>query len=321
MTDSTTHEPPLTTLLAARAGRAFAPLGPSDVQRMGRSRIASRHMIHERYDWSDATLAAMLDAYPRERLGVFRTGENPCDPRSWVRGVAGDLPGQELIARIHEGRLWLNLREANRYLPQIGAVEGDIVADLARDCPRLKTFRRDLGLLISSPRAQVLYHFDVAMVALFHLRGRKTFYLYPTDAPFVTPLMVESAVLRETSEMLVLEPSWDDSAEVRRLKPGDWVAWAQNAPHRIVNGEDLNVSISMEYLTPRAALRANQIYTNAVLRRTFGWTPGVGDEFTFGNLAKAAAARLIKTLKPVPASEPWTARFNLAEEPKVSRAS
>jgi hypothetical protein len=272
-------------------------------------------MIHERYDWSDATLALMLDAYPRNKLGVFRTGDNPCDPRSWQRGEAGALSGEELVARVHEGRIWLNLREANHFLPQVSAVEDDIVADLARDCPKLKTFKRDLGLLISSPRAQVLYHFDVAMVALFHIRGRKTFYLYPTDAPFVTPRMVERAILRETSEMLILEPSWDDSAEVRRLKPGDWIAWAQNAPHRIVNGDDLNVSISMEYLTPRAALRANQLYTNGMMRKAFGWKVDPSDEFTLGNLAKAVAARALKKMKPLPASEPWSPQFNLANEP------
>lgn len=290
--------------------RAFAPLDPAQAQALGKGRVVAAHDLVRR-DWSDAQLAHYLDIYPRAKLGVFLTADDPCDPKSWRRGRAGDLSGAELIRRVHEGRLWLNMREANAHVAEIAAIEAEIVADIQRDAPGLKTFKRDLGLLISSPRAQVLYHFDVAMVALFHLRGRKRFYLYPVAAPHLTQQMIERAVLRETHEMLQFDPSFDAAADILDLRPGQFVAWPQNAPHRIVNGDDLNVSISMEFMTPRAVLRANQHYANGVLRK-HGHAPALAGDYTPMGLGKAALARAMKALKPKPASEPWTPQFDLS---------
>ncbi|MEP7211201.1 MAG: hypothetical protein ABI740_10225, partial [Alphaproteobacteria bacterium] len=213
--------------------------------------------------------------------------------------------------RVHAGRVWLNMRESNHHLADLAAIETDIVADFKRDRPTLRTYKRDLGLLISSPNAQVLYHFDVAMVALFHLRGAKRFYLYPPAAPWLTQGMVEAAVLREKSEMGGFNPEYDKGAEIFDLAPGHWVSWPQNAPHRIVNGGDLNVSISMEFLTTRSLLRANQHYANGVLRKQ-GRSPALAPDYSVRGLSKAALARAMKVVKPKPASEPWAASFDLS---------
>jgi hypothetical protein len=290
--------------------RAFNPLDPGQAVNLGKGRVVGNHLLAKR-DWSDAQLAKLIDAYPREKLGVFLTADDPCDPKSWRRGRAGSLSGAELVKRVHEGRIWLNMRESNLHLPELAAIEADIVADMKRDAPALNTFKRDLGLLISSPRAQVLYHFDVAMVALFHLRGQKRFYLYPTSAPHLTQQMVEKAVLRETHEMLQFDPMFDRGAEVLDLLPGQFVSWPQNAPHRIVNGGDLNVSVSMEFMTPRAVLRANQHYANGVLRRN-GHDPMLAGDYTPLGLGKAMLARAMKAAKPKPKSEPWTPQFDLS---------
>jgi hypothetical protein len=290
--------------------RALEPLRPQLSRQFGKGRVLGQHTLAQR-DWSDAQLAKFLDAYPRTKLGVFLTADDPCDARSWRRGRAGELPGADLVRRVHQGSLWLNLREANRHLPEIAAIEADIVADLAWFAPGLSAFKRDLGLLISAPRAQVLYHFDVAMVSLFHLRGEKRFHLYPPEAPWLTQTQIESAVLRETHEMLRFDPKFDDGAEILDLKPGEFVSWEQNAPHRIVNGADLNVSISMEFMTPRAVLRANQHYANGMLRKR-GHQPALAGDYTPMGLGKAALARAMKALKAKPASEPWAPQFDLS---------
>jgi hypothetical protein len=290
--------------------RAFAPLDPCQTRNLGKGRVIGNHDLAKR-DWSDAQLARLIDAYPREKLGVFLTADDPCNPQSWRRGRAGELSGAELLTRVHEGRIWLNMRQSNLHLPDLAAIEGEIVADVRRDAPGLRTFKRDLGLLISSPRAQVLYHFDIAMVALFHLRGQKRFYLYPAAAPHLTQQMVEKAVLRETHEMLQFDPAFDRAAEMLDLLPGQFVSWPQNAPHRIVNGPDLNVSLSLEFMTPRAVLRANQHYANGVLRR-HGHQPALAGDYTPMGLGKALLARVMKAAKPKPGSEPWTPQFDLS---------
>ncbi len=74
------------------------------------------------------------------------------------------------------------------------------------------------------------------------------------------------------------------------------VTWKQNAPHRIENGPMLNVSLSIEYMTPPALMRANVIYANGVLRRRLGARPRIQSGFGPAALGKLAVARGAKAL-------------------------
>ena len=261
-----------------------------------RATLGFRHGLHERTMFDDGELVRALDAYPRERLGVFTMGDDPVDWRSWRRGAAGKLSGDRLLEAAKAGRIWLNLREANRYLPAYAALSGEIFADKAAHVAGLRTFKRDVGLLISSANAQVFYHLDVPLVSLWQLRGRKRIWIYPVADPFVGDEQLERIILRETAEQFAYEPAWDASATVFELAPGDMVTWPQNAPHRIENGEMLNVSLSIEFMTPAALMRANVIYANGVLRRAAGLRPVVQQGLHPAALGKLALARAIKAM-------------------------
>jgi hypothetical protein len=259
-----------------------------------RKALTFRHGLHERPMFDDEGLARTLHDYPRDRLGVFTMGEDPVDWRSWRRGAAGDLSGDKLLEAAMAGRIWLNLREANRHLRAYEALCGEIFSDKAAHAPAVRTFKRDVGLLISSARAQVFYHLDVPLVSLWQLRGRKRVWVYPVADPYIGDEQLERIVLRETAEQFAYEPAWDANASVYDLTPGDMVSWAQNAPHRIENGDMLNVSLSIEFMTPAALMRANVIYANGVLRRAVGLKPQVDKGFRPAALGKLALARAIK---------------------------
>ncbi|HEY9218577.1 MAG TPA: hypothetical protein VIO94_11045 [Phenylobacterium sp.] len=261
-----------------------------------RRTLGFRHDLHERPMFSDEGLASVLDRYPREQLGVFTMGRDPVAWETWRRGVAGELSGAELLAAAEAGRIWLNLRRTNEYLPDYAALCDEIFAEKERGAPGLKTFKRDLGLLISSAEAQVFYHLDVALVSLWQIRGEKQVFVYPVKEPFVSEAQLERIVLRETAEQFAFDPAWDASADVARLTPGTMVTWPQNAPHRIENGPMLNVSLSLEFMTPAALLRANVIYANGVLRRRMGMSPRLRDGAGPVNLAKLGVARAAKAL-------------------------
>ena len=297
----------------SKTDNVIAPLAPNEARAFGRDFVQGRHALHQTADWSDASLARLLDAFPRERLEVFTMGEDPVDWRSWKRGAAGDLSGARLVELVHEQRIWLNLRAANAHLPEFADMTGAIFDGLHAHGAREHSFKRDLGVLISAPRAQVFYHLDVAMVALFHMRGAKRFYLYDVAEPFVTADVLEQVVLRETAEQFPFDPAFDAHARVLDMTPGDWTSWPQNAPHRIVNGDDLNVSISIEYLTPRALVRANEIYANGVLRRQFGRRPALSRHLTPASFAKAGMARAWKLARREAPKPPLPATFRLDE--------
>lgn len=259
---------------------------------LSHANLAFNHSLHEREMFSDEGLVSLLERYPREKLGVFTMGEDPVDWRSWRRGSPGDLSGEQLLNAARSGRIWLNLRHANDYLPEYAALEEEIFAE-KRDRSGLRTFRRDLGMLISSANAQVFYHLDVPLVSLWQLRGQKRVWVYPVAEPCVGEVELERIVLRETAEQMAFEPSLDDVAEVHDLVPGKMVTWCQNAPHRIVNGPMLNVSLSVEFMTPAALIRANVLYANGILRKS-GVRPRIQKAPHPTAIAKFALARAAK---------------------------
>lgn len=277
-----------------------------------RETLRFRHKLQHRLMFTDPALEEILDRYPRDKLGVFTMGPDPTDWRSWRRGVAGDLSGAELLDAARKGRIWLNLRAVNEHDRDYADLCDEIFADKARFAPHVKTFKRDLGLLISSPNAQVFYHLDVALVSLWQLRGSKTVWIYPPRDPFVGQEDLERIVLKETAEQFAFDPAWDDGAERIDFEPGMMVTWPQNAPHRIVNSDSLNVSLSVEFMTPQAVARANVIYANGKLRRMFGARPGVQQGLHPVALGKLALARLMKAADRRRAGDPLAPEFNLS---------
>jgi hypothetical protein len=261
--------------------------------KFGREIVQFRHNLHERPLFCDEALVEILDRYPRQRLGVFTMGHDLVDWTSWRRGKADQMTGEQLLQAVQAGRIWLNLRATNHFLPEFAALCDEISAEKERhlEVPLLK---RDLGLLISSPDAMVFYHLDVPLTSLWHIRGDKKVWFYPRAEPFVSDEVIEKFVTKEAEGQFAYRPEWDQAAEVIDMQPGDMVTWAQNMPHRVQNGPTVNVSLSMEFMTPRALARANVLYANAQLRKRFGLKPRVQEQLGPRLAAKLAYARALK---------------------------
>jgi hypothetical protein len=289
-------------------------LTPTKAALFGREVQSFAHDLQSRPMFDDEGLIEVLDRYPREKLGVFTMGLDPVDWRSWRRGTAEGLTGEELFEAVRCGRIWLNLRAVNQHLDDYAGLAREIFGELEAKVPGLRTFGHDVGLLLSSPGAHVFYHLDVLPVTLWQLRGRKRMWVYPKAAPFVSEEQLERIVLRETAEQFAFDLSWDQAAEVYDMEPGMMVSWPQNAPHRLVNDQVMNVSLSIEHQTPEALLRANVIYANGVMRRRFGSRPRLQDGFTAGNIAKFGLARAVKAARKAPAKPGAPPSFKLSQE-------
>ncbi|MEE2565257.1 hypothetical protein [Hyphobacterium marinum] len=277
-------------------GSIFAPGGFPDsaVRDFGREVQAFRHTLHTDALFTDDGLAALLDRYPKDRIGVFTMGDAP---GSWRRGRLGDVTGPGLLDAVKSGRVWLNLRGASDNDAEIGTLNRRIFAELKTKVRNFHPFRTDLGLLISSPNARVFYHLDTPRVMLWHVRGEKRVWIYPRREPYVGPTALENVVSRKTEEEIPYSANLDSGACVFDLKPGDMVHWPQNAPHRIDNGNSLNVSLSIEFMTPLALMRANAVHANAWLRNRFGYQGGLEDRFSPSWVWKFAFTRALKALE------------------------
>lgn len=260
-----------------------------------KSTILAHHNLHENPLFSDEGLIKIIDAYPKDQLEVFTMGYNPHSWGEWYRGRHENLNGKELMEAVKEGRVWLNLRKCNHSNPEVAKVCDELFAQVEAKT-NIKTYRRDMGLLISSPQAHVFFHADMPLVMLVQIRGKKRVYLYPDKAPYIDDKSREAIAIKEHDEQLQLNPNWDEDAFVHDLVPGEFLNWRQNAPHRIVNLDSVNVSFSIEFMTKAAAWKANLLYANGCLRRYFGLNPSLEKSPKILEPLKILYARIIKAM-------------------------
>ncbi|MEM9330662.1 MAG: hypothetical protein AAGA53_05005 [Pseudomonadota bacterium] len=242
---------------------------PEYAENFGAESLLLHHRLSETGLFTHDALAELIDSYPQETYNLNTMGYDPENPE-WREGIIKNTTGKDVIQAIQQGRMWLNLRMVESVDPRYGKLLNDIFDEFAEYVPGFKTFKRKFGILISSPKVQVFYHADVPGQSLWQVEGKKRVYVYPNRAPFLAPKHLEGIILGETEEEIPYDPNFDDDALVYDLKPGEMVHWPLNCPHRVVNEDCLNVSVTTEHWTDdiRKSFAVN--YANGVLRRTFG---------------------------------------------------
>ena len=232
---------------------------PEQADRMNRAIFVAQHRLHELEMFSDNALSELLDRHPRRDLGVNTMGHDPALRSEWREGSPGTLTGEQLLEASRRGRVWLNVRRVLDHHPEYAQLVRDLYADLEAAVPGLATYNHSANLLISSPGAQVYYHLDCPVNMLWHLRGRKRVWAYPLETGIVSDATIEGVLAGEKSEELDFQPEWDELAITTELEPGEMITWPQHTPHRVVNTDGLNVSLSTEHMD-RAAARRNNVY-------------------------------------------------------------
>ncbi len=269
----------------------FAPGGAAD---FGNSLIHYQHNLSSSGLFTDAALADLIENYPR-RYYMITTMTDDGNQQVWRNGDLNGASGKYVLQAIRKGRLWLSLRRLDIVAPAYDELIDNAFDDIEQQNPHLKTSRRRSSILISSPGANVLYHADIPLVALWHIRGRKRVWIY--DAANKTHLpdeVLERVILRETEEEIPYDPAWDSDAQAIDLEPGWAVSWPQNAPHRVDNLEGLNVSVTTDYFTPAAQRKYGVYFANGLIRRRLHRTPRSTHCNGFSAYAKCAAALAAK---------------------------
>lgn len=247
----------------------FSDWQPSHKELFGNHIVELGHNLAATGLFSDDALADLIERTPRCSYHVSTMDPQSHDPRSRREGVIDGLNGKQVLNAIRNGHIWLNLRDAARYNPDYEKLLSDIYGELD-DRLGVDTFKRQMTILISSPNVQVGYHCDVPGQTLWQLRGKKRVYLYPNSAPFLPQPKLEKILLGEAHEVsLDFQPWFDEHARIVDLEPGRMLTWPHNAPHRVVNHDCLNVSLTTEHWTTslRNAYAVN--YANGLLR---SWT-------------------------------------------------
>ena len=244
---------------------------PHHAELFGAFILHLQHRLHQSPLFADAALAELIERTPPEHCYVNTMDKRSHNPRSRREGAIAGLSGDAALAAVRNGNIWINIHKPDRTMPAYATLLGDIFAEFEGRVPGLKTYKQSMTLLISSPKVQVYYHCDVPGQMLWQMRGAKRVYVYPNAAPFLTQPAMEKIVLGEAHETVMpYEPWFDDYAEAIDLEAGGMLHWPLNCPHRVVNHDCLNVSMTTEHWTDALRNVYAVNYANGVLRRTFG---------------------------------------------------
>ncbi len=292
----------------AAPGTIFSGWKPQHAELWGNHPAMIEHALHRHPLFSMAALAELVENYPRERYSLIEMGPQGSSRRSWREGDIGDLSGREVLEAIARGRIWINLMGVMAVDPRYRAVIQQMFDELGTNVPGFGSFDRTMGILISSPKAQVYYHSDLAGQSLWQIHGRKRVYLYPAAAPFLPAKELEDITLFGREVDMAYQPWFDDHALVHDLEPGQMLTWPLNAPHRVENHDCLNVSMTVEYWTDpiRRSLITNM--GNAVLRHRFGIKPRSRATSGPGFWTKAVVQKAVKATG-------WVKRERAARRP------
>lgn len=272
-------------------------LEPRDRARVGREILRFNHRLADTGLFTDEALARLLDEHPRSETTICTMKENPPPDETWIAGEADGLSGAELVEAARRGALWVSPRSAMTRNPRYKAVFDQVMGDFSR-ATGLKILTADAAVLISGARMGIFFHVDPAETMLWHVRGTKTIHVYPPRQDYVTEEALEAILLKENLSDLPYRPAMEADAEALDLEPGEAVFWPQHSPHRVVNGPNLNVSVSVEFSTPRSALTNGVFYVNGVLRRRLGARPTSRGTPRALTPAYWAAAKALKVLSP-----------------------
>ena len=257
--------------------------------------ICINHALEETGLFTDEALADLIEACPRENYDLLHMGvQGSGHMETWSEGELGEISGREAIAAVKAGRFWLSLRRLHEFDARHRDLLETIFDELGGRMPGFDTYKHNMGILISSPGAQVYYHADIPGQSLWQVRGEKRVYVYPACAPFLSEDQMEQVILGVSEEEIDYEPWFDDYAQVQVLKPGEMLHWPLNAPHRVENLDCLNVSMTTEHWTDDIRNMYALRYANGVLRRTFAMTPRAPYPHGLRFWAKAALAAAVK---------------------------
>jgi hypothetical protein len=266
--------------------------------------VVAAHRVNSAKLFSDSALADLFETQPRDQLQGFTMGTDFTNQYEWQPVDTTGVSGKDLLAAVARGRLWFHFFRIQDFHPTYGAVLKQLVAELRDVCPGFHPVKWNATLLVSSPNALVYYHADPQPNVLWHFRGSKRVWVYPAgDDELIDQELMENIFASYTDEEIPYRPEFDRKASVFDVTPGGVLTWPQNAPHRVANMGDLNVTISTFYETAESDRRKLLYCSNRWLRRSLhipAWSTkesGIGSyikRFTYRGLRKAGL------LKPQP---------------------
>ncbi|MFX1762868.1 transcription factor [Paraburkholderia sp. A1RI-2L] len=176
----------------------------------------------------------------------------------------------ETVSRLGENGTWIKLTRAQDYDPEYAQVL-DVVTSELEDLSGWP-LRKDMTwvsmtLLLTSPRIATPFHIDHETNFLFQLQGSKDVCLFPATDRELVPEQEIERYYSGNFEAALYRPQLQDRGTVYRLSPGEVVHHPSLAPHWVKNGDNISVSLSINYCMKSLERRARVYQANYLLRK------------------------------------------------------
>lgn len=243
-----------------------------ELAEFGRIPLQFGHNLHRHPLFTNEALGRLLEHLERDDYYVNTMDVTTYDAKSRREGEIRNLSGYDVLEAVRSGHIWILILRPDKVEPRYLEIMEEFYAEAARKLPSFRTHHHKMTILISSPKVLVHYHCDIPGQTLWQVRGNKKVYVYPNREPYLNQACLERIALGEAHEIsLPFDSGYDQDAVVYDLHPGQMLHWPLNAPHRIVNGDCVNVSFTTEHFTSAIRRQFYVNYANGVLRKRLGW--------------------------------------------------
>jgi len=256
---------------SVQANESFLLWSEDEARNFGRIPQLNRHRVHELPWFSDESLLQLLENHPRTKMRVFASGTDP-EKRAedWQPVDTEGASAADILQAVRVGRMWVNMQRIDAVDPRFRDLGNRLYAEIAERCSHFQPLWTNRAFLfISSPNAMVYLHADYQPNMLWHIRGNKTIWIYPAYNEAIVSHERIAEICSGGEDDLVYKPEFDAMATAFSVNPGDTVSWPARAPHRVVNGNSFNVSLSTFHETVDDYQRVMDHSADYFFRQTF----------------------------------------------------
>lgn len=207
------------------------------------------------------------------------------------------LSALEALEQIDTCRTWVGLKKVGQ-VPAWGELLDTLLDGVQRDLgardPGMS--QREGFLFITSPGSTVPIHVDPELNFLLQIRGRKSAWLYRRDdSAVITQEEVERHYMKVNRKLCVHPEVLQARGQEVVLEPGQGVHIPTMAPHMLQN-QELSISLSVTFATPRSKAREDLFRVNYGLRR-LGLRPAAVGSHPGRDAAKLRLAQGMRAAK------------------------
>lgn len=250
-----------------------------------------RHSLHQELKLDLAAIQALAARLPdTQDFKVWQNGDVKLDD-SWDTDPKELRSFEDTLANIATGNSVIVLKHVEQD-PVFGAALRALLQEIFDWTPR--AFRDEVVIgecliFVNSPRRATVYHFDLEPSFLLQVAGEKTAYAWPcNDATLLTHQEMEDHCGAGNAAAGRYRPERASDARVFSLAPGDAVHFPSCGPHWVQNGDEVSISINVNFDTRPVHHRLRYIYALNHRLRRLGLNPRHPGERVALDRAKAA---------------------------------